>query len=200
MSVDTFESSTAGFVAQLKGTITNKRYRVATIFVDHFSDLSYVFPQKNNTSAELIKAKIAFEKLAESCGVKVSHYHVDNGRFADNAFIVDTKERGQSISNCGVNVHHQNGKAEKRIRDLQVQVKVMIIHAMHQWKDAAAPQLWPNAIRLANKMINLTPRSKSEQYPLSTFSNSSQPPGLETMHPFGCPMYVLENALQQGHK
>jgi len=57
MSVDTFESSTAGLVAQLKWAHTSKRYRVATFFVDNFSDLAFVFPQENNTSAELIKAK-----------------------------------------------------------------------------------------------------------------------------------------------
>jgi len=53
--------------------------------------------------------------------VNVLHYHADNGRFADNAFIEDAKEQRQSISYCGVNAHHQNGKAEKRIRDLKVQ-------------------------------------------------------------------------------
>ena len=85
--MDTFESSTAGFVAQLKGTLTNKSYRVATIFVDHFSDLSYTFQQESNTSAELIKAKIAFKKFAELCRIRVSQYHEDNGRFADNAWV-----------------------------------------------------------------------------------------------------------------
>ena len=38
VSIDTFESSTMGFVAQLKGSITNKRYKVVTIFIDHYSD------------------------------------------------------------------------------------------------------------------------------------------------------------------
>ena len=76
--VDTFESSTAGFVAQVKGTLTNKRYRVATVFIDHYSDLSFVYPQEDNTSAELIKGKVAFEKFANSCGVNVTHYRADN--------------------------------------------------------------------------------------------------------------------------
>jgi len=50
-------------MAQLKGTLTNKRYRVATIFVDHFSDLSYTVPQESNTSAELIKEKLHLKSL-----------------------------------------------------------------------------------------------------------------------------------------
>ena len=111
--MDTFESSTAGFVAQVKGTLTNKRYRVATVFIDHYSDLSFVYPQEDNASAELIKAKVAFEEFASSCGVKVTHYHADNGRFADNAFLNDTKEQRQSISYCGVNVHIRMVKRRK---------------------------------------------------------------------------------------
>jgi len=111
-----------------------------------------------------------------------------------------TKEQRQSISYCGVNAHNQNGKMEKRIRDLQVQGRVMLIHSMHKWKDAVAPQLWPYAIGLANELINLTPRSKDGAIPLSLFPRSSDPPRLETLHPFGCLAYVLQNALQQGNK
>jgi hypothetical protein len=41
ISVDQLESTTPGLIAQIKGWLTKKRYRVATIFVDHFSGLSY---------------------------------------------------------------------------------------------------------------------------------------------------------------
>jgi len=138
VSVDTFESSTTGYVAQLKGSLTNKRYKVATVFIDHYSDSPFMYPQEDNSSAKLIKAKIAFEQFAQSCRVKIMHYHADKGRFTENAFIKDVQEHWQSISYCGVNAHHQNGKAEKRIRDLQVQGRVMLIHAMHQWNEASS--------------------------------------------------------------
>ena len=39
VSIDTLESSIMGFVAQLKGSLTHKRYKVVTIFIDHYSDL-----------------------------------------------------------------------------------------------------------------------------------------------------------------
>ena len=200
VSIDTFESSTMGFVAQLKGSLTNKRYKVATVFIDHYSDLSFVHPQEDNSSAELINAKIVFEQFALSCGVKIMHYHAENGRFADNAFIKDAQDHRQSISYCGVNAHHQNGKAEKRIRDLQVQGRVMLIHAMHKWNDAVNPQLWPYAIRMANEIMNITPRSKDGKMPLSLFANTDDLPKLDSLHPFGCPAYILENSLQQGKK
>ena len=38
-----------------------------------------------------MKANHTFECSAEQCGVKNLHYHADNGRFADNAFIADCK-------------------------------------------------------------------------------------------------------------
>jgi hypothetical protein len=37
VSVDQMESTEVGFFAQLKGSLTKKRYRYCTVFVDHFS-------------------------------------------------------------------------------------------------------------------------------------------------------------------
>jgi hypothetical protein len=42
LSVDQLESSTQGFVAQLKGILTKRRYTCATVFVDNLSRLAYV--------------------------------------------------------------------------------------------------------------------------------------------------------------
>eukprot|EP00957_Ditylum_brightwellii_P006737 511645-Ditylum_brightwellii.AAC.1 len=39
ISVDQMESTVPGFVAQLKGRLTIKRYTAATIFDDHYSRL-----------------------------------------------------------------------------------------------------------------------------------------------------------------
>jgi hypothetical protein len=84
VSVDQLESRAVGFVAQLKGRLTKGRYRVATIFVDHYSRLGYVHLQKDSTSVETLKAKSAFELFARERGVTIQHYHADNGRFVDN--------------------------------------------------------------------------------------------------------------------
>jgi len=37
------------------------RYTAATVFVDHYRRLSYVLMQRDQTSAELMKSKMAFE-------------------------------------------------------------------------------------------------------------------------------------------
>ena len=89
VSVDQLESNTPGFIAQLKGKLTQQRYHYATVFVDLFSGYSSVYLQRRITSKETVQAKHAFERVAEQHGVKIVHYHTDNGRFADNAFIAD---------------------------------------------------------------------------------------------------------------
>jgi hypothetical protein len=105
ISVDQLESPLPGFVAQLKGKLTRKRYKAATIFVDHKSRLSYVHLQESLTSKETVEAKHAFEAYARTFGIHIRHYHADNGRFADNAFLKDVAISGQTISFCGVNAH-----------------------------------------------------------------------------------------------
>jgi hypothetical protein len=57
VSVDQLDSSAAGFISQLKGRLTRRRYKAATVFVDHFSRMSYVHLQESLTSADTVEAK-----------------------------------------------------------------------------------------------------------------------------------------------
>eukprot|EP00957_Ditylum_brightwellii_P136829 10434177-Ditylum_brightwellii.AAC.1 len=59
--VDQLQSSTPGFVAQFKGRLTRERYTVATIFVDHYSDLCCIYLMKHMISEETVLAKKAVE-------------------------------------------------------------------------------------------------------------------------------------------
>ena len=86
VSVDQMVSTEVGFFAQMKGKLTKKRYRCTTIFVDHYSCLRFVHLQVDNSYKEIIAAKRAFEAFAAKHGMKIQHYHCDNGRFFDNAF------------------------------------------------------------------------------------------------------------------
>jgi hypothetical protein len=152
VSVDQLKLQLLGFVAQLKGKLTRKRYKAATVFVDHKSRLSYVHLQESLTSKETVEAKHAFEAFARSFGIRILHYHADNGRFADNLFLKDVETSGQTISFCGVNAHFQNGIAEKMIRDLQESTRKQLLHAKSRWPKAIELNLWPYALRLANHL------------------------------------------------
>ena len=56
-SVNQIESYTPSFLAQLKGGITCRRYRATTVFLDIFSDLSYVHLQSSTNSADTLDTK-----------------------------------------------------------------------------------------------------------------------------------------------
>ena len=87
--VNQLESNSHGLITQLKGKLTQQCYKYAMVFVDQFSGYTFVYLQKRLMSEETVMAKHAFECSVEQCGVKILHYHTDNGRFADNAFITD---------------------------------------------------------------------------------------------------------------
>ena len=202
ISVDQMESPSPGLVAQIKGIPTTKRYHAATVFVDHFSRLSYIYLQFTITAEETILAKVSFETYARSHGVQIHHYHADNGRFAENmwmAHVTAARNPTQSISFCGVNAHFQNGIAEKRIRDLQDQARTMMIHAAHRWPRAISNSLWPYAMRLANEIRNCTMMVNAKT-PVEHFSGVSLKPRLKEFHQFSCPAYVLINQLQAQQK
>ena len=98
VSVDQLESSTPGLIAQLRGFLTKDRYNSATVFVDHFTRLSYIHLQKSTNAEETLTAKAAFEAWANTLGVKIRHYHADNGRFAERAWMSHCDSRGQTLS------------------------------------------------------------------------------------------------------
>ncbi|KAL7564555.1 hypothetical protein ACA910_013956 [Epithemia clementina (nom. ined.)] len=196
--VDQLESTTAGFIAQLKGKLAVQRYKYATVFVDQFSCYSFVYLQKEITSEETVQAKRAFKRHAGLFGVKILHYHCNNGRFADNGFITDCKLQGQRITYCGVTAHFQNGIAEKTIRDRQGQARTMLLFALEKWPRMLLINLWPYALCTANKVANSTPTTKGDPSPLENFSGVPVQPKLLNFHTFECPTYVLQDKLQSG--
>jgi hypothetical protein len=68
VSADQLTSPTPGLIAQISGILTTKRYKYVTVFVDHFSDLSFVCLQKTTSAKETLEAKRAFKEFAASRG------------------------------------------------------------------------------------------------------------------------------------
>jgi len=116
VSMDQMESRTPGFIGVLRGFLLKQRYTCATIFVDHYSDLTYTHLQRSTNMEHTLEAKRAFQAYTRRNGVNILHYHSDNGRFADKKFLQALADEDQTISFCAANAHFQNGKAEKRIR------------------------------------------------------------------------------------
>lgn len=213
VSVDQLISPTPGFVPTHRGKPTTTRYIGATVFVDHFTDFTYVHLMSEMNAEATVDAKRAFERVCAKHGVVVRHYHADNGLFDTQKFKLSVEQAGQSLTFCGVNAHHQNGKAERRIKDVTEGARTALLHAVHRWPKAIDASLWPaalkNYVNLRNSLpSDFTPEQKIgkriiparfEGSPISKMSGVEVEPNLRDFHPFGSPVYVLEESLQAQH-
>ena len=202
VSVDMMVAGVPGLIPQSAGFLTKKRYTVATVFVDHFSNYSYVHFQKGTTVEETLEAKEAFERLAATHGVSIRNYHADNGTFAARGWIEACHQKRQGITFAGVNAHHQNGRAEARIKHLQDMARTSMIHAAKRWPEAINSHLWPYAVRLANLANNATPwlSDPKKRSPEEMFSGSKVDTNPKHWHHFGCPVFVLDKNMQVGER
>jgi hypothetical protein len=198
VSMDQLESPVAGFIGQHKGFFFRKRYKVATIFVDHFSRLSYVYFQESTKGMQSLAAKRSFEAYSFSYGVKVQQYLADNGRFAEHLLLNHCDKSGQKVSLCGVSAYFQNGSAERRIKDLTERSRTSLLHTIHRWPSAVTINLWQYALCYINEVYNATPALKTGRSPLEAFSQTAIRPKVLDFHPLLCPVYVLHNGLQSG--
>ena len=182
----------------MKGRLYQKhRYRCATVFVDQYSGLSFVYLQQSTTAEKTLRKKVAFEQYSETFGVSIMHYHADNGCFTESVWKDHIEKKSQTLTFSGVGVHHQNGRAAKRIRDLQDQARTSLIHANKLWPDAITVELWPYALRHANDGLNMTPFPTEDESPLEKFSSTKILPSFKQVHPFGCPSYALDGLIQR---
>ena len=198
ISVDMLTSPTPGLIAQMSGILTKKRYNYATVYVDNYSGYSYLHLQQTPDADETLKGKLAFELHAQQHGVAILNYHADNGIFRANKWLHDCALKQQGITFAGVNAHHQNGRAERRIRLLQELTRTQLIHLSHKWKRINAAPLWPYAMKNSNECLNHTPnmQSKSKQTSAQLFSNSEIQDNPKFRIPFGAPCYILQQPLQ----
>jgi hypothetical protein len=198
VSVNQMISTVPSLIAQMKGIPTWSRYQIATVFVDHYSDYTFVHFQSSATSIETTQAKHEYERHAAGAGLTIKRYHADNGRLVDNMWTNDMKLKNQYITLCWVNAHHQNGKVEKRIRDLQEIARTALIHASTRWPDAVNRLLWPYALCKAAVDMNTIKHKDAELSPLERSANTKVMFHPRHHHSFGCPMYVLDGRLQSG--
>ena len=104
----------------------------------------------------------------------------------------------QRATFAGVNAHHQNGMAERKIRTLQEHARTMLIHTNQRWPRCVTANLWPYALRMANDVLNETPNMLDKQKRLSQqiFSKTMVQTNIKHWKLFGCPVFVLDSRLQ----
>jgi hypothetical protein len=143
--------------------------------------------------------KHRFELLASQFNRSIKCYHTDNGIFASKEFRQSCVNQNQRIKFCGINAHHQNRIAERHIQTVTERARTMLIHAMIQWPELITENLWLYALRLAIDLHNSTPGTTGLT-PEEIFTGTKHRNKLSDFHSFGCPIFVLDPTLQQGHK
>ena len=176
--------------------ISKKRNAYATIFLHHFSGFTYVHLQSSTNMEETLKTKTAFESYVRSLGVRIRYYHTDNDKFTDKEFKQAIQDAGQSISYCGDNAHFQNGRAEKKIMDLQDKERTTLLHTIARWPQTITTHLWLYALAHVYNVDKRIPNDKTGCSPLELFSSTEVKPRPKTFHTFGCPNFTLNSRLQ----
>ena len=125
---------------------------------------------------------------------------MDNGIFKAKEWIEACTAKEQGLTFAAVNAHFQNGICEKRIRDLQDITRTQLIHAHSRWQKCITAHLWAYALRHSNNILNNTPNPKDKQNRTAQelFDKSAVNINKKHWQPFGCPVYVLNDALAKG--
>ena len=98
-------------------------------------------------AASTLKAKETFERVAHTIRVMIKHYHCNKILFDTTLFKASITRVHQSIIFGGVNVHHQNGKAERRIKYITTGARATVLHASYRCSKAIYASLCPMALK-----------------------------------------------------
>ena len=196
--IDQLVSKQPGLIPRIEGTHTRDQITGATVFKYHASDLGYVHLHTSATTEETIAGKVAFEKIANSYGVRIKSYCADNGHFADKGFKDDFSQCNQSITFGGVESHHQNGIIERFIQTLTEGSRINLLHAKRYWPETISAILWPFALKNIETRLNELGLGSDLQAPLKRFSNQKLKIDPSQWHTFGFPCYALDSWLQSG--
>ena len=86
ITINKIESPQGGIIPALKRRKKSRKYHVATIFVEHFSKLTYVHFSESTTANKAVESTHAFEQYTETFGVNIQKYHAENGAFNTQVF------------------------------------------------------------------------------------------------------------------
>ena len=135
--------------------------------------------------------------------MQIKHFHSDNHPFDAQEWKDDLETHEQTWSHSGVGAHHQNGVSKRAIQTVTYWARALMMHQLLHWPDQFDASLWPFALEHAVHIWNHMPRSEHGFSPLELFTGMKQPSGNKTLldtRVWGCPAWVLDPTLQDGHK
>ena len=142
----------------------------------------------------------------------IQHYHHNNRLFDTKIFKDAVYTSGKTLSFCGVNSHHQNGKAQNGIKDVTTVACILLPQDAHRWTKAIHAELWPATLKNYTDIITSFPKKNFKPGEIigrkvlpdtyngshmSKFDGTEIEANLNHFHLFGSPVYVLNKKLQQ---
>ena len=203
VSVDHFVCSTLGRLYTGYGKSSeSSMYKGGAIFVDHTTSFVHVEHQTSLTSHDTLQAKEQYEFMCRDYGVLPQQYLSDTAKcFTSQEYTAHLRKFSQTSRYAGVGAHHGNGIAEKAIQDVMSCARTLLLHAAIHWPDQADPQLWPMAVDHAVFLHNHLPNPNTGLSPFLLFTKQQwQHSKYHELHVFGCPVYVLDKKISDGHK
>ena len=194
---------------------TTKRYIGATVFIDHHSDFTYTHLMTELNAQSTTEAKHEFDRIAKSHDCIIKNYHAKSWVFDTKIFKGSIERLDQTLSFCGVNANHQNGKAKNRIKDITNGSRTaLIVHAAHRWPKAIHSSLWLAALKTYVNVRNNVPTTfipearnpldnrkriniTLDSSPLSKFSTVKTTISVRDFHRSGSPVYALDKNLKE---
>ena len=113
--------------------------------------------EKTPDAAKTVEAAQQFEQIAKSNGVTIKHYNANNGLFDTHKFKAKVAIINQTMSFCGVNAHHQNGKGDNWVKEITTGTRTLLLHAAHRWPNTIHSSLWPAAMKNYTNLFNSLP-------------------------------------------
>ena len=80
-------------------------------------------------ATETVKAKLNFEREAQSQGVVIKGYHTDNGIFNASKLMEELLKNQQKIRFSGSIASHQNGAAERTTKTMVIMASDILMQA-----------------------------------------------------------------------
>ncbi len=166
----------------MSGRLTNLCIMAATIFVDHYLDHVYMYLMKDLTLSETLLAKHTYERFLALLGIESQVYHADNGCFTDKGFRDDCTSSNQTITFCGIGSNHQNGIAERKIKDITLGGQTLLLHAKRMFPEYISTILWPFAVKCYEDRLNNLVHHAEGRTPYETLASLDAAP---------CPTFIL---------
>ncbi len=155
--------------------------------------------QKTTSVEDTLVGKRVFGEHAPNSGIRIHHYHADNGFFKARAWVDECHWKRQRLTYAGIGAHLQNGVANRRIWVLQDLARAQLAHASQRWPDAVSANIWPHTLMIAINEWNHSPNSRGERErsPAQIFHSTDVQRNSKHSVPLGSRVYVLKDQLQQ---